>query len=110
MKLKIEKIYTFEPGKNSPLPPIPTSEKSLEKDNDDKLENNLVEENGRDKENLNEFILSPVTEKRSSVNIIEKKLLQEALAEENNKIDNQNSDKGIKIDKIIVYIILRLVM
>ena len=110
MKLKIEKIYTFEPGKNSPLPPIPTSEKSLEKDNDDKLENNLVEENGRDKENLNEFILSPVTEKRSSVNIIEKKLLQEALAEENNKIDNQNSDKGIKIDKIIVYIILRLIM
>ena len=110
MKLKIEKIYTFEPGKNSPLPPIPTSEKSLEKDNDDKLENNLVEENGRDKENPNEFILSPVTEKRSSVNIIEKKLLQEALAEENNKIDNQNSDKGIKIDKIIVYIILRLIM
>ena len=110
MKLKIEKIYTFEPGKNSPLPPIPTSEKSLEKDNDDKLENNLVEENGRDKENPNEFILSPVTEKRSSVNIIEKKLLQEALAEENNKIDNQNSDKGIKIDKMIVYIILRLIM
>ena len=110
MKLKIEKIYTFEPGKNSPFSPIPTSEKSLEKDNDDKLENNLVEENGRDKENLNEFILSPVTEKRSSVNIIEKKLLQEALAEENNKIDNQNSDKGIKIDKIIVYIILRLNM
>ena len=110
MKLKIEKIYTFEPGKNSPLPPIPTSEKSLEKDNDDKLENNLVEENGRDKENPNEFILSPVTEKRSSVNIIEKKLLQEALAEENNKIDNQNSDKGIKINKIIVYIILRLIM
>ena len=110
MKLKIEKIYTFEPGKNSPLPPIPTSEKSLEKDNDDKLENNLVEENGRDKENPNEFILSPVTEKRSSVNIIEKKLLQEALAEENNKIDNQNSDKGIKIDKIIFYILLRLIM
>ena len=96
MKLKIEKIYTFEPGKNSPLPPIPTSEKTLEKDNDDKLENNLVEENGRDKENPNEFILSQVTEKRSSVNIIEKKLLQEALAEENNKIDNQNSDEGKK--------------
>ena len=85
------KTYTFEPGKNSPLPPIPTYEKSLDTDI---LENDPAEEPVKNIENPNEFILSPDKEKRSSVNIAEKKLLQEAIEEEKNKMDNQNIDKG----------------
>ena len=91
LKLKVNKTYTFEPGKNSPLPPIPTFEKSLETD---KLEQDPAEDTVKNTENPNEFILSPDKEKRSSVNIAEKKLLQEAIEEEQTKIDNQNNDKG----------------
>ena len=91
LKLKVYKTYTFEPGKNSPLPPIPTFEKSLETD---KLEQDSAEDPVKNKENPNEFILSPDREKRSSVNIAEKKLLQEAIEEEQTKMDNQNNDKG----------------
>ena len=88
MKLKIIKTYIFEPGKNSPLPPLPTYEKSLEKD--------IVEQDpaNEQKENPNEFILSPEKEKRSSINITEKKLLQEAIQEEQTKIDKQSIDEG----------------
>ena len=88
MKLKVNKTYTFEPGKNSPLPPLPTYEKNLE--------NDIVEEDPdkEQKENPNEFILSPEKEKRSSINITEKKLLQEAIQEEETKIDNQSIDEG----------------
>ena len=88
MKLKVNKTYTFEPGKNSPLPPLPTYEK--------KLVNDIVEEDPakEQNENPNEFILSPEKEKRSSINITEKKLLQEAIQEEETKIDNQSTDEG----------------
>lgn len=58
------------------------------------LENDPAEEPVKNIENPNEFILSPDQEKRSSVNIAEKKLLQEAIEEEKNKMDNQNIDKG----------------
>ena len=58
------------------------------------LENDPTEEPVKNMENPNEFILSPDKEKRSSVNIAEKKLLQEAIKEEQTKIDNQNIDTG----------------
>ena len=88
MKLKLNKTYTFEPGKNSPLPPLPTYEKNLV--------NDIVEEDPakEQNENPNEFILSPEKEKRSSINITEKKLLQEAIQEEETKTDNQSIDEG----------------
>lgn len=90
LKLKVNKTYIFEPGKNSPLPPLPTYEKSLE--------NDIVEQDpaNEQKENPNEFILSPEKEKRSSINITEKKLLQEAIQEEQTKIDKQSIDEGTK--------------
>ena len=97
----MNKTYTFEPGKNSPLPPIPTYEKSLDTD---KLENDPAEEPVKNIENPNEFILSPEKEKRLSVNIAEKKLLQEAIEEEQTKMDNQNIDKG-GISSVLVNIL-----
>ena len=94
MKLKVHKIYTFEPGKNSPLPPLPILEKSCE---NDMLDKDPVEEAIKNEENPNEFILNPEKEKRSSINITEKKLLQEAIEEEQSKIDNQNIEQGRKV-------------
>ena len=70
------------------MPPLPTYEKSIE--------NDIVEQDpaNEQKENPNEFILSPEKEKRSSINITEKKLLQEAIQEEQTRIDRQSIDEG----------------
>ena len=67
-------MYSYEPGKTSPLPPIPdtTSEKDLkdELDAKDKYE---------ELDNPNEFKSSPSQEKRSSQNVEEKKLLSDVI-------------------------------
>ena len=97
-QLKISKTYCYEPGKTSPLPPIPTAETDkVPKDDDEskadienKMHNNSFDETRGKLENLNEFKESPDLGKRSSVNITEKKLLHEAIEEEKSKSGYSN--------------------
>ena len=97
-QLKISKTYCYEPGKTSPLPPIPTAETDkVPKDDDEskadienKMHNNSFDETREKLENLNEFKESPEPGKRSSVNISEKKLLHEAIEEEKSKSVSSN--------------------
>lgn len=96
MKLKIHKSYWYEPGKTSPLPPLPVLEIDFElKDNSenkkkvDNADGNNHSPNMR--KDLNEFTTSPGSEKRSSVYVEEKKLLNEAIEEES-KIKNGKSE------------------
>jgi len=96
LKLKIHKSYWYEPGKTSPLPPLPVLEIDFElKDNSenkkkvDNADGNNHSPNMR--KDLNEFTTSPGSEKRSSVYVEEKKLLNEAIEEES-KIKNGKSE------------------
>ena len=86
-------MYSYEPGKTNPLPPIPTTTPDLDKDSKDVTD-------PRDKyeelDNPNEFKSSPSQEKRSSQNIEEKKLLSDVIdVEEEKKKESDINLKGL---------------
>ena len=94
--MKIHKSYWYEPGKTSPLPPIPMLEIDSELKDNSENKKNVDTSDGNNqspsiRKDLNEFITSPGSEKRSSVYVEEKKLLNEAIEEES-KIKNGRSE------------------
>ena len=92
-------MYSYEPGKTSPLPPIPTTTTttSLDKDlKDEKSETDPKDKKYEELDNPNEFKLSPSQEKRSSQNIEEKKLLSDVMdGEEEKKIESDINLTGL---------------
>ena len=92
-------MYSYEPGKTSPLPPIPTTTTttSLDKDlKDEKSETDPKDKKYEELDNPNEFKSSPSQEKRSSQNIEEKKLLSDVMdGEEEKKIESDINLKGL---------------
>ena len=81
----VRKTYCYEPGKTSPLPPIPTNENN--KICDAEMVSSV--ENEKLNRNPNEFEESKEKVKRSSLTIDEKKMLPEAIEyeEAKNKTD-----------------------
>ena len=85
LKLRVRKTYCYEPGKTSPLPPIPTTENDDIKC-DSKTESKItVDVNDKLSGNHNEFQESQEKIKRSSLTIDEKKMLPEAIEYEESK-------------------------
>ena len=92
LKLKVRKVYTYEPGKTSPLPPRPPVT-GLDKDSEDETD---LRDKYEELDNPNEFKSSPSQEKRSSQNIEEKKLLSDVIdGEEEKKIESDIALKGL---------------
>ena len=88
MKLQVHKVYSYEPGKTLPLPPIPpTPTTEAHKDEDLSTQKDKYEA----VDNLNEFNSSPSQEKRSSQNILEKKLVKDVL-----DIEEKNPESDVK--------------
>ena len=89
--MKVRKVYSYEPGKTSPLPPIPDTitEKAPKDETDPK-------DKYEELDNPNEFKSSPSQEKRSSQNIEEKKLLSDVIeVEEEKKKESDINLKGL---------------
>lgn len=88
-------MYSYEPGKTSPLPPIPspTTNADLEKESKDETD---PKDKYEELDNPNEFKSSPSQEKRSSQNIEEKKLLSDVIeVEEEKKKESDINLKGL---------------
>ena len=93
VKLKVRKVYSYEPGKTSPLPPIPTTG-GLDKDSKD--DETDLKDKYEELDNPNEFKSSPSQEKRSSQNIEEKKLLSDVIdGEEEKKMESDINLEGL---------------
>ena len=83
-------MYSYEPGKTSPLPPIPDT--TSEKDSKDELD---AKDKYEELDNPNEFKSSPSQEKRSSQNVEDKKLLSDVIdGKEENKTESDINLKG----------------
>ena len=86
-------MYSYEPGKTNPLPPIPTTAPDLDKDSKDETD---PKDKYEELDNPNEFKSSPSQEKRSSQNIEEKKLLSDVIdVEEEKKKESDINLKGL---------------
>ena len=90
--MKVRKVYSYEPGKTSPLPPIPTT--GLAKDSKDETD---PKDKYEELDNPNEFKSSPSQEKRSSQNIEDKKLLSDVIDGEEEK----RMESDIKLEGLI---------
>ena len=90
-------MYSYEPGKTTPLPPIPTTTSPTVTDLDkDSKEETDLKDKYEELDNPNEFKSSPSQEKRSSQNIGEKKLLSDVIeVEEEKKKESDINLKGL---------------
>ena len=98
--MKIHKTYCYDPGKTSPLPPIPSTEVSEQKTVEDSNVKSSEEE--KPVENLNEFKENEETPKRSSLTISEKKMLPEALEDEENKNKKDADKPSTETEKLVL--------
>ena len=81
-------MYSYEPGKTNPLPPIPTTNTDIEKDSKDESD---PKDKYEELDNPNEFKSSPSRE-----SVEEKKLLSDVIdVEEEKKIETDIKLKGL---------------